>query len=284
MGLTQVAELTGLLKSDAHRILKSLQQFGFIEQDGERGRYRLGLELLELGHLVHERLRWSDTARPILRRLSETADGVANLAVYDPVAKKIVFIEQIGLLTEGQASWRIGERVGFPHATAVGKTLLAHLDPETVLALIGKNGLKPKTRHTIINTAELQRELERVREQGFATDREEAMEGASCVAAPVRDYTRRVVAAVSISMTAEKLARTGERKVASMVISAADKISAVLGGRSRPLPIADNAARVRSRAPARKATESRQSKRRSPDVKAQAIGTRESTSTSLAST
>ena len=127
-GLTEVAENTGLLKSDAHRILKSLEMFGFIEQDRESRRYRLGLELLKLGHLVHARLHLSDTARPFLRALSEAAGGTANLAIFDPVDREIIFVEQIDCPSEVQIRWRIGHSA-FTHATAVGKTILAHLDP-----------------------------------------------------------------------------------------------------------------------------------------------------------
>ncbi|MGA2185936.1 MAG: IclR family transcriptional regulator [Bryobacteraceae bacterium] len=268
LGLTQVAELTGLLNSDVHRILKSLQQFGFIEQDGERGRYRLGLELLELGYLVHHRLRLSDVARPVLRELAEKAGGVANLATLDLIDTKIVFIEQIGSLSEGQTPWRIGQRVDFPHTTAVGKTLLAHLDPEMIGIVIGSKGLQRRTRRTITNEADLERELRCVRERGFATDCEEALEGASCIGAPVRDYTRRVVAAVSVSMEADRLVSVGERKVAALVMSAAAKISAVLGGTSRSVPVSANAARVRSRVPARTMPESQESKGREPSVTA----------------
>jgi len=256
LGLSEVAEHTGLLKRDVHRILKSLQQFGFIEQDGERGRYRLGLELLKLGHLVHHRLHLSEVARPFMRRLSETVEGVANLAVLDLFDKEVVFIEQIDSPSEGQIGWRIGNPIDVPHATAVGKVLLAHLDPETVRLVIAKNGLKRRTRHTITNAADLEHELRSVRECGFAADREEAVEGASCVGAPVRDYTRRVVAAVSVSMAADRLASIGEKRVASSVMSTADKISAVLGEVAPPFQPSDNVARGRSRVTSRPAKDS----------------------------
>ena len=226
--LTEVAENTGLLKSDAHRILKSLEMFGFIEQDRESRRYRLGLELLKLGHLVHARLHLSDTARPFLRALSEAAGGTANLAIFDPVDREIIFVEQIDCPSEVQIRWRIGHSA-FPHATAVGKTILAHLDPETARAVVEKSGLSRKTRHTITSVAELERELHRVREAGYAVDREEGVEGACCIGAPVRSHTGCVVAAVSVSMMKVRLARLREAEVIALVKSAAGKISGALG-------------------------------------------------------
>jgi DNA-binding IclR family transcriptional regulator len=268
LGLTQVAALTGLLKSDVHRILKSLQQFGFIEQNGERGRYRLGLALLELGHLVHQRLRLSDLARPVLCQLAEQSGGVANLATLDLIESKIVFIEQIGSLSTGQIPWRIGQRVEFPHATAVGKTLLAHLDPAMIGMVLGPKGLPCRTRHTITSQEALDRELRIVRERGYATDSEEALEGGSCIGAPVRDFTRRVVAAVSVSMETHRLASLGERNIAALVMSAAAKISVMLGGAIRPAPISINISRVRSQEAADAAPESRESAKKKPAVTA----------------
>lgn len=170
LGLTQVAALTGLLKSDVHRLLTSLQQFGFIEQDEKGGRYRLGLALLELGHLVHHRLRLNDIARPVLCQLADLSGGMANLATLDVIDSKIVFIEQIGTPSERQVRWRIGQQLEFPHTTAVGKTLLAHIDPEIIEMVIGPKGLRRKTQHTITSMAALNHELRIVRERGYATD------------------------------------------------------------------------------------------------------------------
>jgi DNA-binding IclR family transcriptional regulator len=228
MGLTEVSGLTGLLKSDVHRILKSLAQFGFIEQDAQNRRYRLGLELLKLGHLVRERLQLSDIARPHLRHLAESVGASANLAVFDPVDQEIIFIEQIDAPSEVQIRWRIGRRVT-AHATAVGKTLLAYLDPEVTRGVITKTGLEKRTRYTITDPKEFERELANIRVAGYGLDREEAVLGASCVAAPVRDHTGRVVAAVSVSMLAGRMGRQRETEIAGIVRSVAARIAAALG-------------------------------------------------------
>src|ERR1019366_5463244 len=117
--------------------------------DSERGRYRLGLELLELGHLVHQRQRMSEVARPVLRHLAEVTGGVANLAILDLIESKVVFIEQIGTLSANQVPWRIGHKLESPHTTAVGKTLLAHLDPGMIAAVLGPKGLQRRNKTTM---------------------------------------------------------------------------------------------------------------------------------------
>lgn len=237
MGLTEVAALTGLLKSDVHRILKSLEQFGFVEQDAGTRRYSLGLGLLKLGHLVHDRLHLNDIAKPFMQQLSDAADASVDLAVFDPVDEEMIFVEQIDSPSEAKVRWRIGQRVP-AHATAVGKTLLAYLDPELARKVIEQGGLKRKTRYTITDPLALERELAEIREAGYAVDREEAVPGVCCVAAPVRDHGGRVVAAVSGSMLAVRLERSCESDVAALVLSAAARVSAALGylGRASSAP------------------------------------------------
>lgn len=227
MGITEVSEKTGLLPSDVHRILRSLQAFGYIEQD-EAKKYYLGLELLKLGHLVHERIGLREVARPFMRHLSELAQATVNLAVFDPHDLEMVFIEQIDTPAEWQLRLRIGA-VPTPHATGVGKVLLAHLDRETAMKVIRKSGLPKRTKFTITDIDKLEREFDAVRSQGYALDREEAVIGAYCIAAPVRDHRGEVVAAVSISIMVTHSASNDEPRLIAAVQATAGSISARLG-------------------------------------------------------
>jgi DNA-binding IclR family transcriptional regulator len=228
MGITEVAERTGLLCSDVHRILRSLQHFGFVSQNPRTKKYELGLELLKLGHLVHERTELCGVARPYMRLLSEAAQATANLAVFDPQEREVLFVEQIDSPAEVQIRLRIGRRVS-PHATSVGKVLLAHLDSETVAAIVRDLGLPKITRYTITDPAQFEKELETIRLQGYGADREEAVIGACCMGAPVRNHEGKVVAAVSISMMAAHVSRAEEPQLASLVKTAGANISKALG-------------------------------------------------------
>jgi IclR family KDG regulon transcriptional repressor len=232
IGVTELAAGAGLLASDAHRILKSLQVFGYVEQDAETRKYRLGLELLKLGHLVHQRLELREVARPFLRKLSQAVEATANLAVVDPREPEVIFVEQIDFPSEVQIKLRIGSRAS-PHATSVGKVLTAFAPPALGQQLLHKEGWKRKTARTIVDPARFRREAELVRRQGYAVDREEAMDGACCVGAPVRDHTGAVVAAVSVSMMAARLGKWQEGSVAAAVRAAARKISTALGHADR---------------------------------------------------
>jgi DNA-binding IclR family transcriptional regulator len=238
LGVTQAAAITGLLPSDVHRILKSLQVYGFIEQDEHTRRYRLGLELLKLGHLVHARMELGEIARPFIRQLAETADATVNLAVFDPLDLEVVFVQQINSPNEVHIRWRIGHPTP-PHATGVGKVLLAHLDRETISRLIERHGLERRTRNTITDRHRLDQELEKVFREGHAWDREEAAEGACCIAMPVHEQTGEVVAAVSLSMSSSRMAEHAESHLVSLLGRTAQRISEALaypgGARSRRL-------------------------------------------------
>lgn len=227
-----MAELTGLLPSDVHRILRSLQVFGYIEQD-ETKKYRLGLELLKLGHLVHQRIELREVARPFMRHLSEVAQATVNLAVFDAHELEIIFVEQIDSPAELQIRLRIGASVA-PHATGVGKVLLAHMDRQTAMKVIEKSGLPKRTRYTITDIAKFEREIDAVRSQGYALDREESVAGAFCIAAPVRSHNGEVVASISVSMMAAHLAATEEPRLIAAVRAAAASISAGLGYAATP--------------------------------------------------
>lgn len=228
MRLAELAEEARLLRSDAHRILSSLRTFGYIDQDTETKKYRLGLELLKLGHFVYQNLEVREVAKPLMRTLSEDAAATSNLAILDPKESEIIFVEQIDSPNEIQVKLRIGARVD-PHATAVGKMLTAHQEPSMAMRILQKSGMRKCTKRTITDVDQLRVEFERIRALGYATDHEEALEGACCISAPVRDHTGEVVAALSISMMAARLGPSQEGTLIRMVRSTAARISAELG-------------------------------------------------------
>lgn len=228
MGVVELAEEAKLLRSDAHRILNSLRTFGYVEQDADTRKYRLGLELLKLGHFVYQNLDIREVAKPHMRSLSEGAVATANLAILDPRELEIIFVEQVDSPSEFQVRLRIGARA-IPHATAVGKMLTAHQEPSMALRILQKDGMRKRTERTITDVDQLRVEFERIRTLGYAIDDEEAVEGACCISAPVRDHTGEVVAALSISMTAARLGPSQEGSLIRMVRSTAARISAELG-------------------------------------------------------
>ncbi|MFN7992405.1 MAG: IclR family transcriptional regulator [Bryobacteraceae bacterium] len=228
LALTELAHETGLLPSDVHRILHSLEPYGYIEQDPSSKKYHLGLHVLKLGYTVLQRLELREIGRPLLRHLSEEIEATVNLAVIDRRELEIIFVEQVDSPTEWQLKPRIGARAA-PHCTALGKVLTAFVDRSLARRILKKNGMPKCTDQTIVTAAAFEKELERVREQGYGVDREEGVEGACCMAAPIRDHTGAVVAAVSASMMSSHFYRWNEARLASVMKSAAARLSASLG-------------------------------------------------------
>jgi len=228
LGVTEVAQETGLLPSDVHRLLSSLELYGYVEQDSHSKKYHLGLHVLKLGYTVLQRLELREIGRPLFRHLSEEIEATVNMAILDTREREIIFVEQVDSPSEWQIKPRIGARAA-PHCTALGKVLTAFADPALARRVVKKFGLEKGTEHTITTMEELERELALVREQGYALDREEAVEGACCVAVPVRDHTGAVVAAISASMMATRFYRWNQAHLATVMKSAAGKFSASLG-------------------------------------------------------
>lgn len=110
LGVTELAQETALLPSDVHRILTSLEPYGYIEQDPDSKKYHLGLHLLKLGHTVLQRLELREIGRPLLRHLSEEIEATVNMAILDCRELEIIFVEQVDSPSEWQMKPRIGAR------------------------------------------------------------------------------------------------------------------------------------------------------------------------------
>jgi DNA-binding IclR family transcriptional regulator len=226
LGVTEISKRVGLHKSTAFRLLSTLIAEGLVSQNPETGRYRLGVGLIELAGrvLVHADLR--QVARRHMRLLAEKVGETVNVAVLD--GDQVLNLEQSvprGYLVVNYG-W-VGRRTPL-HATSTGKVLLASLPPDRVAVLLDKP-LEAYTPHTITDVEALKAELESVRTAGYSVGHEEYEVGLNAVAAPVRDHTGQVIAAVSASGPSYRLSAENFEEVAKEVIAVAQAISTELG-------------------------------------------------------
>ena len=194
--LGQISESLGLHKSTAHRLIMVLERHKLLEKHAERGKYRLGLKLFELGTRAVSQLDLRERARPFLERAVLETGETVHLCVYDD--GEVVYVDKV----EPGRSVRLASSVGRrnpAYCTAVGKAIMAHLPESQVEIAVQKHGLRQLTRKTVGTMAELKAELVSVREIGYAIDNEENEEGVCCVGAVVRDFSTDPVAAVSVS-------------------------------------------------------------------------------------
>lgn len=196
LSLEQICVYTGLPKSTAFRVTVNLLQGGYLTET-ENG-YWLGLKMLRFGALVEEKLDLTQLARPFLVQLRDQADETVHLAVLDDDLR-VVYLEK---LPTQQAVGLMVSRIGSTapmHATALGKVMAAFRTEDEISQWMRSVGLKALTETTITDEATLLRELREIRRRGYAVDNGEFEASVRCVAAPIRDRTGRVIAAVSIS-------------------------------------------------------------------------------------
>ncbi|MFE1593323.1 IclR family transcriptional regulator [Nocardia sp. NPDC058705] len=193
--LLGLAERTGLPRSTVHRILDQMIRLRWLAHTP--GGYRLGLRVLELGGLAAEQNELREVVGPLLYELSQRTGMVGHLAVLD--GREVLFLDRSGGRGRMVIPTRVGGRLP-AHTTAVGKALLATLEPGIAEASLRGNAVA-RTARTIVDRAELLRELARIRNrQGVAVDTEESLPGVGCVAVPIRGRGV-AVAAISLSGT-----------------------------------------------------------------------------------
>lgn len=225
MGVSEIAQAVGLHKATAYRIVTTLLSYGYLERAEDGQRYRLGMALASLGFIAMRRTDVRREAMPIMTDLAARLNETCDLSVYN--RGEVYFIEVV----QGSRALTVAAAVGrsLPvHATASGKVLLAHLaDAESEAALEGP--LVAHTQRTITRPAELRRQLEVVRAQGFAFDDEELEAGVRAISAPVRDRDGRVIAALSVTCPTSRLPLDRVPAIAAEARQAADAISRRLG-------------------------------------------------------
>ncbi len=231
LALGEITQRLGLNKSTARRLVLVLERHRLIEKSAGNGRYRLGLKLFEMGSSAVAHLDLGDRARPHLQRLVFETGETAHLCILDD--GEVLYLEKV----EPSRTVRMPSSAGRrnpAHCTAVGKVCLAFLPQDGLEDLIKAKGLKPYTRNTITTPAQLKGELQLVRERGYAVDNEEIEEGLKCIGAPVRDYSGKVVAAMSIAGPAFRLTEGKIPLLAGRVAEAASELSAELGYKRPP--------------------------------------------------
>ena len=228
--LTQIGQRLQLSKATTFRIVNVLEGGDYLERvPGSQG-YRLGLKLYRLGSIAESATAVQKLGRPYLHALAERSQETVHLTVLSK--GEALYLDKI----EGKHSVRVVSRVGMrlpAHCSGVGKVLLAHLDEQEVDRIVRDHGLRRFTPATITQRDALATELARIREQGYALDNEEIELGLKCVAAPVRDASGRVVAAISISGPKFRFDGPDQARFIALVLDGAQRISAALRDEAR---------------------------------------------------
>jgi len=193
-GVSEIAQAVDLHKATTHRIVTTLLNFGYLERADDDQRYRLGLRLAGLGFKVIRRMDLRREAIPYMNQLVEQWDEVCDLSIFDE--GRVFYVEVLRGSHALTISAAIGQRLP-AHCTASGKLFLAHLPPEELDAMLSKP-LYAYTGNTIISPDALHQQFNTIRSQGFSIDDEELEAGIRAIAAPIRNHTGDMIAAISI--------------------------------------------------------------------------------------
>ena len=226
LGVGELAGELELPKGTVHGLLRTLQRVGFVEQDAESGKYQLGAALLHMGssyldgnELRTRALNWSDA----LAARSEESVRIGTLH-----ENQVLVVHHVFRPDRSHQALEVGALLPV-HATALGKALLAH--HQYLAGELHRTGLRAYTGATITDLYRLRRELQDVRERGWAFEREELIEDISALACPIDDRRGLTVGAIGISGSSERLCDDGAPRdeLVSYVREAARSVSRELG-------------------------------------------------------
>ncbi len=227
LGVTELSKRLKLHKNNVFRLLATLESRGYIEQNKATENYRLGLKALELGQTFIKQMGLLRQARPILDRMVEENNETSYVSIFKE--NHIVYLDVVETNLTVRVVSRVGSRLP-AYCTASGKVHLAFMSSEELEATLAEQNLVQHTPTTLAEKDKLMAELEKIRSQGYAVDNEELDPGVRCIAAPIRDYTRRIVGAVSVSGPSMRLGdKRLEEELIPMVLRAGEDLSTRLG-------------------------------------------------------
>ena len=221
----ELSESLGLAKSTVSRLLSTLASEGFVVKDEKTSAYRLGLSVLTLGGIMTNDLEIHKEAAPVLNKLVSDTGETAHLAILDGLDTIYIHKEEcnhpVRILTH------LGRR-NPSYCTSSGKVLLAFSKSRVVEEVI-ENGLVRHLPNTTTDPKQLRKDLETIREQGYAVSTEELTEGTRSVAAPIRDHTGKVVSAVTVVGPIQRMTDHKINQFVKKVKEAGDEASERLG-------------------------------------------------------
>jgi IclR family KDG regulon transcriptional repressor len=225
LALSEISGKIELHKSTIHRLLGSLKERGYVEQDEASGRYRTGLGFIALAAPYLKQLDLKSVAEPEMRRLSDKIGVTVYLATLRD--DEVVYLDKVERYDGFRRFDIIGRHVPV-HCTSLGKSLLMDKDTSRIREILRRRPPVRKTPKTIMDIQGIIANIEECRLRGWSSDLEEHEMGVNCVGAPLRDYRGQTVAAISAVW---KTLRSGDELEESgrMVAGSAAEISKRLG-------------------------------------------------------
>lgn len=198
--LSEVASAAGLTRATSRRVLLTLVELGYVNQNGRA--FSLAPKVLDLGYSFLSSFRAVDLAQPSLERLVEDLQESSSMSILDN--GEVVYVARVPTKRIMTISLALGSRLP-AYPTSMGRVLLSGLAPDELDTYLGTTPLTPHTKHTITDPERLKATIERVRDQGYAILDQELEEGLRSVAAPVTSSEGTIIAAMNVSAHASRV-------------------------------------------------------------------------------
>jgi len=232
LGVTEISKMLKMSISTVHRTLLILKRRGYVEQDSQRGKYKLGLKVFEVGCVFQNQVYLIEVTMPHLEHLANLTNETVNLAILDHHQKEAVYIAKIDSPEVLKTDIRIGTRL-WANCTALGKVLLASLSEQQIERIFSREKKLPTYTPSSISTfTQLKEHLKEVKSQGFAVDDEEFRTGVRCLAAPIKNMHKKAVAAISIAGPATRFSLEKIENLKSTIIEVSNRISDRMGSKT----------------------------------------------------
>jgi IclR family KDG regulon transcriptional repressor len=228
IGLAELSKLVGLHNSTTFHLAKTMVSLGYMRQERDSKRYRVGRPLFALAASALDEIEMVNLATPILEDLSRESGESGHFAVR--MGDSVVVIAR----TSGAGAFQLTDRVGVvrpAHCTALGKIILASLRPDQLKRFLERVDLKPSTKKSITDPTALLREITEIRRDAIAFDDGEFNAEVRCVAVPVYNFTGEVIGALGISGPIWRMTDQVLQSRAKLVQTAAKRLSAEFGSR-----------------------------------------------------
>jgi len=197
IGITDICKALDLNKTTVYRLLSTLMNNGYIEQVKGSNKYRCTFKLFEMGNKRIQDLDLLEEAKPALEKLADLTKETVHLVVEE--GTEIVYIHKVESTNTIRMHTWVGKKNPM-YRTAVGKAILAFSDKEKAIDIWNKSEIVQNTPYTITNINDFLEQLVLVRKNGYAIDNEETEIGIRCVAAPILNFSKNVIGALSISI------------------------------------------------------------------------------------
>ncbi len=227
--LEELSSVVCLAKPTVYRFLGTLRELGYIRKD-EHDRYFLTMKLFAIGSKALDHIELPTVARPVAEQLSADLGETVHMGVLDD--GEALYVLKIESKYTIRMHSRVGKKIPL-YCTAIGKVLLAGLGKEEKENVLRDTPFIPYTPNTVKTRAALEKILEKARVEGLAVDAEEHEEGVTCLAAPIRDYSGAVIAALSVSWPRFRFDEEHRERYAQRIRIAAAEISSILGAETK---------------------------------------------------